>query len=131
MSRFALAALMLTACASGAPPASSVNERAAARLAEFDQTGEAQDCLTRGFETIVAVDEARLLVRANFDDYYLNTPDPLCEGAHWFGAQLAHESEGPGACKGDPVRVVDSRSGLPIGRCALGAFYRLAPKAAE
>ena len=99
MRRLAIAALLMTGCASGAPPTQAVNERAAARLAEFDQTGEAQDCLSRGFETIVAVDAARLLVRANFNDYYLNAADPLCEGAQWFGARLAHESEGPGACR--------------------------------
>jgi hypothetical protein len=131
MMRLALAATLIAGCASSAPLAPQVNERAAARLADFDDTGEAVACLRRGFETIIAVDAARLLVRANFDDYYLNAPKPECAEALWSGARLAHESDGPGACEGDIVRIVDSRNGMPLGQCALGVFHRLTPKSAE
>ncbi|MEM9014474.1 MAG: DUF6491 family protein [Pseudomonadota bacterium] len=119
------------ACAS-AGGGYEISERTAARLAEFDKTGETQSCInTRRINTITALDERHFLVRVGVNDYYLNKLSNSCNGADRQSNRLQYATSIAQLCSNQIVNVVDNSSGFTVGSCGLSKFEKLERKPAE
>lgn len=119
---FALAA---ASCAS-AGSSYEMSESVAARLAEFEKTGETETCVNvRRINSITPLDERNFLVRVGVNDYYLNRPRNRCAGADRAFNRLQYKVSGSMLCRNEIVQVVDNSSGLTGGSCGLGVFEKL------
>lgn len=118
-------ALIVASCAS-AGSTYEMSESVAARLAEFEKTGETDTCLSiRRINSITPLDERNLLVRVGVNDYYLNRPRNRCAGADRVGNRLQYKISGGMLCRNEIIQVVDNSSGLTGGSCGLGVFEKL------
>ena len=108
-----------------------MSERAAKRLAQFEQTGEMKTCLNvRSINSMTALDDNHILVRTGVNDYYLNRASG-CGGAARSGNRLQYTISGGNLCRNQIVKVVDNSSGFTVGSCGLGSFERLEKKPKE
>jgi hypothetical protein len=123
---------VLAAAGCASTPGERVNEAAAAKLAEFDRTGDVQSCLnTRNIDSITAVDERTLLVRVGVNTYYVNDLSGRCSGATGISNRFEYKTSTGQLCRNDILKVVDNSNGFLVGSCGVGSFEKLAPKAAE
>jgi len=124
-----IAGTVLAACATASTGAMS--EKAAAKLAQFDRTGEIKNCLgIRQISSIDALDDRHFLVRAG-SQYYLNVTGGRCSNAGRAGYYLQYSTSLSQLCRNEIIRVVDNSSGITAGSCGLGSFERLEKKPAE
>ncbi len=123
----AIAAFAGSACASGG--SYEMSEKASARLAEFDQTGDYQTCLgLRQINQIKALDEHNFLVRVGLNQYYLNRVSGRCTGASSTFNRLQYTTSISQLCRNEIVSVIDNTTGFVSGSCSLGDFERLEKK---
>ncbi len=132
----ALAAFACLGCASvqasGEQARDDMSEKTAARLANYEETGETVSCLnvTR-IRSIDALDDKRFLVTATGGDYYLNETSGRCSGAGRFGNALQYTISGGSLCRNQIIDVIDSSTGMTVGACGLGSFEKLNKKPAQ
>lgn len=127
----ALIALPIGACAT-AGASDEISEKVAAKLAEFEPTGETTTCLnTTRIRSIDALDDKRLLVRTNSNGYYLNEISGRCSGAARAGNRIQYTISTGQLCRNEIIQVVDNTSGFTVGSCGLGSFQELVKKPAE
>ncbi|MAW78603.1 MAG: hypothetical protein CMI63_00045 [Parvularcula sp.] len=127
----ALIAMSGAACAT-TDGNSEASEEVAARLAEFEPTGETTACvnLTR-IRSIDPLDDYRFLVRTGVNDYYLNEVSGRCNGAARAGNRLQYTTSTGQLCRNEIIEVVDNLAGFTVGSCGLGTFQELAKKPEE
>ncbi len=127
----AVIALTGAACAT-AGANDEISEKVAAKLAEFEPTGETTACLsTTRIRSIDALDDKRFLVRVGVSDYYLNEVSGRCSGASRAGNRLQYTISTGQLCRNEIIEVVDNTSGFTAGSCGLGSFQELMKKPAE
>ncbi len=135
MIKTAAAAALIAVTGAACATASSDNETSeevAARLAEFEPTGETETCLnTTRIRSIDALDDRRFLVRVGVNDYYLNEISGRCSGAARAGNRLQYTISTGQLCRNEIIQVVDNTTGFTVGSCGLGSFQELAKKPAE
>ena len=126
------ATLLLAACATSGGYAGP-SENAAARLAEFERTGETTACLdVNRIRSIQALDERHFLVRTGASGYYLNEPSGSCIGAGRGNTRIQYVLGGTSQlCRNQIVTIVDNTSGVSFGSCGLGSFEKLEEKPDE
>ncbi|MFZ5619356.1 MAG: DUF6491 family protein [Pseudomonadota bacterium] len=122
-----IGALSALGCATtGAEP---VNDEAAAKLAEYNRTGEKTNCLnTTYIDQITAVDEKTLLIRARVSDYYVVDLSGRCNGATRISNRFEYTTSTGQLCRNEIIRIVDNTSGFTVGSCGMGEFEKLAKK---
>ncbi len=105
---------------------SEMSDKVAAKLADFESTGETISCLnTTQIRTMDALDDWRFLIRASGGDYYLNEVPNRCNGAARAGNYIQYRISGSQLCRNQIVTVVDQTSGMTVGSCGLGSFEKL------
>ncbi len=103
-----------------------MSDRAAERLAQFEATGETEDCLsTTRIQSITPLDDRHFLVRVGTNDYYLNKVSSRCGGASRAGNRLQYTISGGQLCRNEIISVVDNSSGFTVGSCGLNSFEKL------
>ncbi len=118
-----------TGCATGA--SNPVDEAAAAKLAEYDRTGEMTTCLNiTQIASIKAVDEKTLLIRSGVNDYYVSDLPGRCNGATRNSTRFEYTTSTSQLCRNEIIRIVDNSQGFLAGSCGMGSFEKLAKKAA-
>lgn len=116
------------ACAT-ASAGDDLSEKAAARLAEFDRTGETRSCLSlRSVTQITPLSEKLLLVRVGVGDFYLNEVSGTCSNADTFFTRLEYRTSLSQLCRGEILHIVDNSTGIFVGACSFGDFERLEKK---
>ena len=75
---------------------------------------------------MVAIDENTILYRDGRTTY-VNHPLGSCSGLGRFNNSLVTKTLGGNLCRGDLARVVDLRTGVTAGSCALGDFVPYRP----
>jgi hypothetical protein len=120
------AVLATAGCATAASDDGAISERAAERLAQFEATGETENCLSvMRIQSITALDERHLLVRVSTNNYYLNKVSGKCNGAQWAGNRLQYTITTGQLCRNEIITVVDNTTGLTEGSCGLNSFEKL------
>ncbi len=123
----AIAAFASAACASGG--SYEMSEKASARLAEFEQTGDYQTCLgLRQINQIKALDDYNFLVRVGVNKYYLNKVSGRCNGASSTFNRLQYTTSLSQLCRNEIILIVDNTTGFTVSSCGLGSFERLEKK---
>ncbi len=126
---FGVAVLACASAACASTDSYEMSEEAAARLAEFDRTGEYRSCLgLRQISQIKALDERTFLVRVGVNDYYLNQLSSSCTGADNSFNRLQYTTSQSQLCRNEIITVVDNTTGFTVGACGLNDFERLEPK---
>ncbi len=126
-----LTALAVAACAS-AGGAYQMSDKTAARLAEYEKTGESERCLSSNMISgIEAIDERHFLVRVGAGRYYLNALSSSCHGAGRAGNRLQYEVSIGQLCRNQIIHVVDNSGGFIVGSCSLNDFEKLEKAPAE
>lgn len=109
--------------------AERIDEGAAAKLAEFDRTGETVSCLSvRQISSIEAVDERTLLIRSGVNNYYVSDLKNRCNGATSGFNRFEYSTSTGQLCRNELLRIVDNGSGIISGSCGMGSFEKLAKK---
>ena len=109
-----------------------MSERTAARLAEFEKTGDIERCLnTTRINRIEPLDEYHLLFVTGANDYYLNEPRSGCSGAQRYSNRLQYTISMSQLCRGEIIDVVENSTGFVVGACSLNDFQELEKKPAE
>ncbi len=125
----ALLLLALAGCATTGD--SPVDAAAAARLAQYDRTGEKDTCLgLPRISQITAVDERTLLVRSGVSTWYVSDLPGRCSGVVSRGNRIEYTTSIGELCRGDILRIVDNGGGFLAGSCSMGSFERLTEKPA-
>lgn len=120
--------LAAAGCASAG--AERVDERAAAKLAEFERTGDVTSCLNVArISSIEAVDEQTFLVRTGVNDYYVSDLPSRCNGATRNSTRLEYTTSTAQLCRNEIIRIVDNGGDFVSGSCGMGSFERLTKKA--
>lgn len=110
--------------------AERINESAAAKLAEYDRTGEVTSCMNvRQISSIDAVDENTLLIKSGVNDYYVSDIKGRCSGATSTFNRFEYTTSTGQLCRNEIIRIVDNGSGFLTGSCGMGSFEKLAKKA--
>lgn len=126
------AVLTVAGCATAGDNSAEISDRAAARLAEFERTGDVETCLNVSRITqMTALDERHLLVRSGVNDYYLNEISGRCANADRISYRLQYTVSAGQLCRNDIVQVVDNSSGIIAGSCGLSGFEKLEKKPVE
>ncbi len=121
-----LPALVAGACATAA---AGDDDKAAARLAEFDRTGKTTRCLgIRSISQITPLSETLFLVRVGVSEYYLNEMNGRCSNADSPFYRIEYRTSLSQICRGEIVNVVDNSSGTFAGGCSFGDFEKLEKK---
>lgn len=110
--------------------AERVNEGAAAKLAEYERTGEVTSCMNvRQIASIEAVDEKTLLIRSGVNDYYVSDIKGRCSGATSTFNRFEYTTSTAQLCRNEIITIVDNTTGFLTGSCGMGSFEKLAKKA--
>ncbi len=110
--------------------AERINESAAAKLAEFDRTGETVSCITTmRIDSIQAVDEKTLLIKTGPSEYYVSDLKSRCSGATSGFNRFEYTTTTAQLCRNEIIRIVDNGSGFLTGSCGMGSFEKLVKKA--
>lgn len=122
-----IGAIVVAGCATaGAEP---VNESAAAKLAEYDRTGDVTSCLNvTQIASIEAVDEKTLLIRSGVNNYYVSDLSSRCNGATRGSTRFEYTTSTPQLCRNQILRIVDNGGGFLTGSCGMGSFEKLTKK---
>jgi len=124
--------IVVAACAAAGCASTSsyeMSEEVAARLAEFERTGDYETCLgLRRIDQIKPLDERNFLVRVGVNDYYLNQLSSSCNGADSTFNRLQYTTSLSSLCRNEIITVVDNSTGFTVGSCSLGDFERLEQK---
>ena len=111
----------LAACATGGGYV--MTEKTAARLAEFERTGDVDSCLnTSTINQIDAIDERHFLIRQGANRYYLNELRSSCYGAGRGNNRIQYTTSISQLCRNQIIQIVDNSSGFVVGSCGLGDF---------
>lgn len=120
----------LAACASVAP--AELSEKAAAKLADYEKTGESESCISLSrIDQIDPLSDSLFLVRAKGNDYYLNEVSGRCTNAGRSFTRLQYTTSLSQLCRNEIITVVDNQNGFTVGSCSLGAFERAEKKPKE
>lgn len=114
----------------GAGPAlaQEPSERAAERLAQYQETGETRSCVSLSrVSSIVPLDDNHFLFEMRGGDVYLNRIRGRCNQAASGFTRIEYRVSGNQLCRGEIINVVDNSSGLWAGSCGLGDFVQLEP----
>ncbi len=104
-----------------------ISEKVAARLAQFERTGEMESCLSpTRIRSMTALDDYRFLVTTSGGGTYLNEVSGRCSGAGDFGNRIQYELVGGQLCRNQIIRIVDNTNGFTVGSCGLSSFEKLA-----
>ena len=110
--------------------AERINENAAAKLAEYDRTGEVTSCVNvRQISSIDAVDEKTLLIKAGVNDYYVSDLKSRCSGSTSTFNRFEYTTSTAQLCRNEIIRIVDNSTGFLAGSCGMGSFEKLVKKA--
>lgn len=110
--------------------AERINDSAAAKLAEYDRTGEVTSCMNlRQISTMDAVDERTLLIKTGVSDYYVSDLKGRCSGATSSFNRFEYSTSSSQLCQNEIIRIVDNSTGFLTGSCGMGSFEKLAKKA--
>ena len=119
------ASAMLAACAT-AGSSYEMSEEVAAKLAQFERTGDVDNCLSlRSIDSIDALDERNFLIEMRSNDYYLSELSSSCINADGVNTRLQYETTLAQLCRGEIIRVVDNSTNFTVGSCGMGSFERL------
>ena len=124
-----IAALALFGCATTS--SYEMSEETAARLAEFERTGEMDACLSLRSLNITPLDERHFLVREGVSRFYLNEVNGNCSGAGRANNRLQYRTSLSQLCSNQIISVVDNSTGITVGSCSLNDFERLEKKEAD
>ena len=128
----AAATLAAVGCATAKPSDPQMTEKAAAKLAKFDVTGETKRCIGSNLiRSIDALDDWHFLVTTTSGDYYLNKVSGRCSGAGSLSNRLQYSTTTGQLCRNEFIEVVENSSGFSLGSCSLGDFEALEKKPAE
>lgn len=120
------ASAALAACAT-AGDSYEMSEKTAARLAEFEATGETESCLSlTRIQSITALDDRHLLVRSTGKYYYLNKVSGRCNGASRPGNRIQYTVSANQLCRNQIITIVENTNGFTTGSCGLNSFEKLA-----
>ncbi len=120
----ATAAAAVTACATGG--GYEISEATAAKLAEFEKTGDVTNCLQlRAIDQIKPLDERNFLIEVGSNNYYLAELSSSCNGADSTFNRLEYTTSLSSLCRGEIIRVVDNSSGFTVGSCGMSDFQKL------
>lgn len=109
--------------------AERINESAAAKLAEFDRTGETVTCIsTTRIDSIQAVDEKTLLIKAGPNAYYVSDLKSRCSGATSGFNRFEYTTTTAQLCRNEIIRIVDNTTGFTSGSCGMGSLEKLVKK---
>lgn len=110
--------------------AERINESAAAKLAEYDRTGDVTSCMNlRQISSIEAVDESTLLIKSGVNDYYVSDIKGRCGGATSGFNRFEYTTSTGQLCRNEIIRIVDNSTGFLTGSCGMGSFEKLTKKA--
>lgn len=112
----------------GAGPAlaQEPSERAAERLAQYQETGETRSCVSLSrVSSITPLDDNHFLFEMRGGDVYLNRIRGRCNQAASAFTRIEYRVSGSQLCRGEIVNVVDNSTGLTAGACGFGDFERL------
>ncbi|MGY6533120.1 hypothetical protein [Glycocaulis sp.] len=118
----------------GAGPAlaQEPSERAAERLAQYQETGETRSCVSLSrVSSIVPLDDNHFLFEMRGGDVYLNRVSGGCNQASSSFTRIEYRVSGSQLCRNDIINVVDNSSGLWSGSCGLREFIGLERVPAE
>ena len=122
----ALGATALVAACATTGSSYEMSEEVAAKLAEFEKTGDVRNCLPlRSIDQIKPLDERNFLVEAGASDFYLAELSSSCNGADSTFNRLQYETSTSQLCRGEIIRVIDNSSGFTVGSCGMSDFQKL------
>lgn len=131
MKSYLLLAGLITIAGCATTSVARVNEAAAAKLAEYDRTGEVRNCLSSAqIDSIVAVDEKTLLIRSGVNDYYVSDLSSRCSGATGASNRFQYSTSTAQLCRNEIIQIVDNSGGFMVGACGMGSFEKLTKKPA-
>ena len=120
-----LGATLLASCATG-PITDRVDDRVAAKLAQYEPTGERRTCLNvRSINSIQAATETKLLVRVGANRYFLNETSDRCQGITRPQSTIVYTTSIAQLCRNEIITVLDAPGGFNIGSCGAGDFQEL------
>lgn len=112
----------------GSATAQEPSQRAAERLAQFEQTGESRTCLSMSrISSIRPLDDSYFLVEVRGSGTWLTTMRGRCNQAASPFTYIQYSVPASQLCRGDIVQVVDSSTQMFAGSCSFGDFERLIP----
>ncbi len=119
------ATALLAACAT-AGSSYEMSDEVAAKLAEFEKTGEVANCLPlRSIDQIRPLDERTFLIETGVNDYYLAELRSSCNGADSSFNRLQYETSLSSLCQNEIIRVIDNSTGFTVGSCGMSDFQKL------
>ncbi len=119
------ATALLAACAT-AGSGYVMSDEVAAKLAEFEKTGEVKNCLQlRTIDQIRPLDERNFLIETGVNDYYLAELSSSCSGAASSFNRLQYTTSLSSLCRNEIIRVVDNTNGFTVGSCGMSDFQKL------
>ncbi len=119
------ATALLAACAT-AGSSYEMSDEVAAKLAEFEKTGEVRNCIQlRAIDQIKPLDERNFLIEAGVNDYYLAELGSSCNGADSTLNRLQIETSQSSLCRNEIIRIVDNSTGFTVGSCGMSDFQKL------
>lgn len=121
----ALGATALIAACATTGSSYEMSEEVAAKLAEFEKTGEVDNCVPLRNMNINALDERNFLIRVGVNDYYLAELSSSCNGADRSFNRLQYETSLSQLCRGEIIRVIDNSSGFTVGSCGMSDVQKL------
>lgn len=114
--------------ASGPAMAQEPSERAAERLAQYQETGETRSCVSLSrVSSIIPLDDSHFLVDFRGGGMYLNRVRGRCNQAASAFTRIEYRVTASQLCRNDIINVVDNSSGMWAGSCSLGDFIGLEP----
>lgn len=101
-------------------------QRAAERLAQYEETGESRTCIsTSRIGSMIALDDNHFLVEVRGGEVLLNRVRGRCNQAASAFTRMEYRVSGSQLCRNDIINIVDNSSGLWAGSCSLGDFEGL------
>lgn len=128
----AAAIASVTGCATAGGERGGISEKAAAKLAEFERTGDIKSCVNiRSISQMTALDDRHFLVRTGANDYYLNEISGRCAGASNGFNRIQYSTSISQLCRNEIITIVENSTGFTAGSCGLSGFERLDKKPSE
>lgn len=119
------ATALLAACAT-AGSSYVMSDEVAAKLAEFEKTGEVKNCLPlTTVDHIKPLDERNFLIEVGVNNYWLAELSSSCHGADRPFNRLQYKISGSSLCRNEIIRVVDNSTGFTVGSCGMSDFQKL------
>ena len=123
------ATVSVFAASAASEPRSTKAERQLQNWIGGKVAGAPVDCLTAFRpDDMVIIDNQTILFKGNHDVVYRNDPPGGCAPMKGGGYSLVTRSTTNRLCRGEIAQVVDLRTGVISGSCAMGSFTPYHPR---